>query len=170
MEFELTTLVVIGTDCIGSCKSNYLTIMTTTTPIVSFNFLIMVLSNTPNNYAKMSQLYDMQMWNQSSFNTSSTLWNLIFLLYLLIFSPYIYQCFKKNRNAGNFQRDKYCSINLPLPIMLSTYWSVNVCMETPCIYPRLSPIYLNIQPLLFSLKVTESIFKYLKVKKNNIQK
>ena len=33
MEFELTTLVVIGTDCIGSCKSNYHTMTTTTTPI-----------------------------------------------------------------------------------------------------------------------------------------
>jgi hypothetical protein len=31
--FKLTTLVVIGTDCICSCKSNYHTIMTTTTPI-----------------------------------------------------------------------------------------------------------------------------------------
>jgi hypothetical protein len=31
-EFELTTLVVIGTDCIGSCKSNYHTITTTTAP------------------------------------------------------------------------------------------------------------------------------------------
>jgi hypothetical protein len=30
--FELTTLVVIGTNCIGSCKSNYHTIMTTTAP------------------------------------------------------------------------------------------------------------------------------------------
>jgi hypothetical protein len=30
--FELTTLVVIGTDCIGSCKSNYHTITTTTVP------------------------------------------------------------------------------------------------------------------------------------------
>ena len=28
--FKLTTLVVIGTDCLGSCKSNYHTIMTTT--------------------------------------------------------------------------------------------------------------------------------------------
>ena len=28
--FELTTLVVIGTDCTGSCKSNYHTITTTT--------------------------------------------------------------------------------------------------------------------------------------------
>ena len=27
--FELTTLVVIGIDCIGSCKSNYHTITTT---------------------------------------------------------------------------------------------------------------------------------------------
>ena len=31
--FELTTLVVIGTDCIGSCKSNYHMIMTTTAPL-----------------------------------------------------------------------------------------------------------------------------------------
>jgi hypothetical protein len=31
--FELTTLV-IGTDCIGSCKSNYHTITTMTTPIL----------------------------------------------------------------------------------------------------------------------------------------
>jgi hypothetical protein len=30
--FKLTTLMVIGTDCIGSCKSNYHTIMATVTP------------------------------------------------------------------------------------------------------------------------------------------
>ena len=30
--FELTKLVVIGTDCTGSCKSNYQTIMTSTAP------------------------------------------------------------------------------------------------------------------------------------------
>ena len=30
--FELTTLVMIGTDCIGSCKSNYHTITATTAP------------------------------------------------------------------------------------------------------------------------------------------
>jgi len=30
--FELTTLVVIGTDCIGSYKANYYMIITTTTP------------------------------------------------------------------------------------------------------------------------------------------
>ena len=30
--FELTTLVVISSDCIGSCKSNYHTIMTTASP------------------------------------------------------------------------------------------------------------------------------------------
>jgi hypothetical protein len=33
MDFELTTLVVIGTDCTGSCKSNYNMITTTATPI-----------------------------------------------------------------------------------------------------------------------------------------
>jgi hypothetical protein len=32
MGFELTTLVVIGTDCIGNCKSNYHTIMTMAVP------------------------------------------------------------------------------------------------------------------------------------------
>ena len=30
--FELTTLVVMDTDCIGSCKSNYYTATTTTSP------------------------------------------------------------------------------------------------------------------------------------------
>jgi hypothetical protein len=33
-KFELTTLVVIGTDCIGSYKSNNHTITTTTTPLI----------------------------------------------------------------------------------------------------------------------------------------
>ena len=32
--FDLTILVVIGTDCIGSCKSNYHKITATTTPVV----------------------------------------------------------------------------------------------------------------------------------------
>ena len=32
MGFELTTLVVIGTDCTGNCKPNYHTIGTTTAP------------------------------------------------------------------------------------------------------------------------------------------
>ena len=31
-DFELTTLVVMGTDCTGSCKSNYHMIMATTAP------------------------------------------------------------------------------------------------------------------------------------------
>jgi len=31
--FELTTLVMIGTDWTGSCKSNYHTITTTTAPV-----------------------------------------------------------------------------------------------------------------------------------------
>ena len=36
--FELTTSVVIGTDCIGSCKSNYHTITATTAPILECLF------------------------------------------------------------------------------------------------------------------------------------
>jgi hypothetical protein len=34
VRFEVTTLVVIGTDCIVSCKSNYHTIATTTASLV----------------------------------------------------------------------------------------------------------------------------------------
>ena len=37
MGFELTTLVVIGTDCKGSNKSNYHTIRTTTVPCYKWN-------------------------------------------------------------------------------------------------------------------------------------
>ena len=36
--FELTALVVIGTDCIDSCKSNYHTITTTTVPCRQVRF------------------------------------------------------------------------------------------------------------------------------------
>ena len=36
--FEITTLVVIGTGCTGSCKSNYHTITTTTTLKKEFDF------------------------------------------------------------------------------------------------------------------------------------
>ena len=44
--FELTTLVVIGTDCIGSCKSNYHEITTTTTPLFGkLNTIIQRLEN-----------------------------------------------------------------------------------------------------------------------------
>ena len=42
MGFKLTTLVVMGTDCIGSCKSNYHMIKITTVPnfaLKSNNFL-----------------------------------------------------------------------------------------------------------------------------------
>jgi hypothetical protein len=42
--FKLTTLVVIGTDGIGSCKSNYHTIVTTTT---SRRFGCMTLGSKP---------------------------------------------------------------------------------------------------------------------------
>ena len=44
--FELTTLVVIGTNCTGSCKSNYHTITIRTVPSECWNFIynIMIIS------------------------------------------------------------------------------------------------------------------------------
>ena len=38
--FELTTLVVLGTDCTASCKSSYHTIMTTTVPYINNDCII----------------------------------------------------------------------------------------------------------------------------------
>jgi hypothetical protein len=44
--FELTTLVVIGTDCIGSCKSNYYAITTTTMRFVFNIFMKYTINQT----------------------------------------------------------------------------------------------------------------------------
>ena len=43
--FEFTTLVVIGTDCIGSCKSNYHTITATTAPSMHVKMGIKLMSH-----------------------------------------------------------------------------------------------------------------------------
>jgi hypothetical protein len=40
---EFTTLVVIGTDCIGICKSNYHTIMTTTSLFLRYKIYCIIL-------------------------------------------------------------------------------------------------------------------------------
>ena len=40
--FELTTSVVIGIDCIGSCKSNYHTITATTVTVLLYILLIYI--------------------------------------------------------------------------------------------------------------------------------
>ena len=45
LRFELTTSVVIGIDCIGSCKSNYPTIMATTVPIKICIMLKLILNS-----------------------------------------------------------------------------------------------------------------------------
>ena len=42
--FELTTSVVIGTDCIGSCKSNYLTITAMTAPSCHYDHDTSIIS------------------------------------------------------------------------------------------------------------------------------
>jgi hypothetical protein len=45
LRFELTTSVMIGTDCIGSCKSNYQTITATTAP--KWIYIILSLYSVP---------------------------------------------------------------------------------------------------------------------------
>jgi hypothetical protein len=44
--FELTTLLVIGNDCTNNCKSNYLTITTTTAPSDRYVILRVKLKST----------------------------------------------------------------------------------------------------------------------------
>ena len=51
--FELATLVVIGTDCIGSCKSNYHTITTTTATAPDFNEKVQLMGIKKNKYLRI---------------------------------------------------------------------------------------------------------------------
>ena len=61
--FKLTTLVVIGTDCTGSCKSNYHRIKTTKAPSTSFvNLIRLVIYSTKWNEA----------WQEWSFKTGNS--------------------------------------------------------------------------------------------------
>ena len=71
--FELTTSVVTGTDCIGSCKSNYHTIMATT---AQFNYVDISIhaNHTLNKYAFTkvwiiccSKKYTVGLWDQFEF-------------------------------------------------------------------------------------------------------
>ena len=58
--FELTTLVVIGTDC--TCQSNYHTITTTTAPLTTNNIMSRVLSYNENNCIIIEQIV-LAIWN-----------------------------------------------------------------------------------------------------------
>ena len=55
MWFELTTFVVIGTDCTCSCKSNYYTIMTTVHNHIR-DELFMGMTNVLPNHSRMMSL------------------------------------------------------------------------------------------------------------------
>ena len=54
--FELTTLVVIGTDCIGRCKSNYHAITPTITPPLIINVHVHAYDITIISFQSMNQL------------------------------------------------------------------------------------------------------------------
>ena len=58
--FELATWVVIGTDCIGSCKSNYHTITPTTAPDFFISFYTKSAKNNTGTIRKHSCTYRME--------------------------------------------------------------------------------------------------------------
>jgi len=61
--FELTMLVVIGTDCIGSCKSNYHTSMITMTPT---GFIYLFMPRYINwNLVVYGRKIEFQLWKES---------------------------------------------------------------------------------------------------------
>jgi hypothetical protein len=59
--FEITTSVVIGTDCIGSCKSNYHTIITTRAPLQLYTRIL-----NPNQRKKIHFWLSWQQWVKHS--------------------------------------------------------------------------------------------------------
>jgi hypothetical protein len=76
--FELTTLVVIDTDCTGSCKSKYHTITTTTTSNVlillgtgigdrSFNLFVSL-------HPEQTKIDYFYLWHEKSVNRSYGIW------------------------------------------------------------------------------------------------
>ena len=90
MGFELTTLVVIGTDGIGSCNSNYHTIMTTTDPILIIE--------------GMSQTYDM--------NTSLTVFQQLHSKIKIYISKFYYNRFQQKCHFWNKKRIQCLEFNI----------------------------------------------------------
>ena len=95
--FKLTTLVVIGTDCTCSCKSNYNTIMTTTVPSVTS---VIYLNHYLSNFKLVADIHDssdiilLYIWDRGYFHVSSRLppsfmWDFV-LSKLLFISVLIY--------------------------------------------------------------------------------
>jgi hypothetical protein len=80
---QLTTLVAIDTDCIGSCKSNYHTIMITHNYIVEMNWnLNMDEKNT--NYKNIIKLYITQTIKTKTHTTESKYIGLNCILHSLL--------------------------------------------------------------------------------------
>ena len=75
--FELTTLVMIGTDCIGSCKYNYHTITAMTSPF-SIVFVCVYTSNEQNE--GLDKIFRNVFWSrQIEITTSISLFDPIYL-------------------------------------------------------------------------------------------
>ena len=79
-EIRSTTLVVIGTDCIGSCKSNYQTITTTTAPEHVFkNWMdtFVVLLAWKRTFCMKSFILKMILWVRIPFMARHTQYNIM---------------------------------------------------------------------------------------------
>jgi hypothetical protein len=90
--FELTTSVVIGTDCIGSCKSTYHKITTTTVPIVfSAVFYILLFDFCPFFFCRCIMCpssifgFGLLLWYLEKITAS--IWHVILYIQLYLQSP-----------------------------------------------------------------------------------
>ena len=77
MEVELTTLVVIGTDCTGSCKSNYHTITSVALFGVSFTLSGDTLTSNDIQFGVMSEFIFLT--DQSVTSLTNTIFFLILI-------------------------------------------------------------------------------------------
>ena len=110
--FELTTLVVIGTDCTGSFKSNYYAVLTTTTPMPNINFCTVF-------YRSLSVFLSF-----SSVNCMSVFFFPLYCLYLDL-RPLITSLLSSNLSSSSHMNTSITNNNELFPNKFScwrTYW------------------------------------------------
>jgi hypothetical protein len=84
--FDLTTLVVIGTACIGSCKSNYHTIKIMTVPAYITYFRRWILHRIYDIHIYFIQFLKYVLY---AMHAESTSWNILCMLCLIHFLKYV---------------------------------------------------------------------------------
>ena len=133
--FELTTLVVIGSVCTGSCKSNYHTIMTTTAPKnkeYSTSVIQSAKSNSKRNHVIITiQIHfyhcPLQILTISHFFTITKLPNQKLAIFRFMLLCHLYWRYTKQRGQNIIT--KSCLIQIELLINVLQTIMLNTCLS-----------------------------------------